>query len=112
MNYLRNEHAVNLCEDLGLHYDATTSAGDATVYDGALLHKGLANTAEVVRPVLVLSFTKTPEDALVESHGRDYAGHAAQAEGLPAVAEEAGKYVQAFMAARAGHSDTGAVGVP
>lgn len=60
------------CEQFqNTHYDAVSSFGEVTLYDGAMRHKGLANQATVDRPLLVLTFAASEADAVA----RNYTGH-------------------------------------
>ena len=52
------------CEEFeNTHYRAVSQLGDVTLYDASVRHKGLANTADVDRPVLVLAFASSLRQA-------------------------------------------------
>ena len=83
------------CEDTAheAHYDAVSTFGDVTLYDGAVIHKGNGNTAAVDRPVLVLAFATSPKEAT----RRNYAGHMTELlTTLPTAATEMRKFKMAY----------------
>jgi len=82
---------TEICEQYGnTHYDATTSFGDVTLYDAALYHKGLANTASTDRPVLALAFAASE----MEATKRNYKGSLAS--DFPKADEELQKWKHFF----------------
>ena len=53
------------------HYDVTSQLGEVKMYDSAMFHRGLANTGSVDRPIIVLAFASSIEEATE----RNYTGH-------------------------------------
>ena len=80
------------CEEFAnTHYDANSNLGELTLYDGAVVHRGLANAAAEDRPVLVLAFAASLDSAQT----RGYIDHLE--EKLPRAYDEAIKYIMEFM---------------
>jgi len=76
------------------HYDAVTQLGHISIYDGAIQHKGLANRAQLDRPVVVFSFASSHEVEVLRNH----TGHLPSR--LPIAARELNKFKVAFATSR------------
>ena len=55
------------------HFNATSTFGEATLYDSSLFHKGLANRSPGDRPVLVIAFAASMREVALRNHEGDLA---------------------------------------